>query len=273
MSTSHTSPITLLLTGAGGVAIPGLVDHLRKQGARVLTADMNPAAPGLVLGDKGFCIPPATSPLFAKAIQRICEEEHVDVLVPLVDEELLPLQVLNSGTLHVLTPRAQFIATCLDKYRLCGELARHGIPFPKVFTADTAPDSLEFPIILKPRTGRGSRGVVRIDSADELKKTLATLNRPLEEMMIQEFIDGPEFTVSVVVWRDGAIQAVVPKESSSKKASRRWPLRGSTRGSSSSAVSSRKRCTQMAPSTCNFDCIPYLESRCCLKSTHAIHPP
>ena len=129
----------------------------------------------------------------------------------------MPLQVLNSGTLHVLTPRAQFIATCLDKYRLCGELARHGIPFPKVFTADTAPESLEFPIILKPRTGRGSRGVVRIDSADELKKTLATLNRPLEEMMIQEFIDGPEFTVSVVVWRDGAIQAVVPKEIIVKK--------------------------------------------------------
>ena len=31
-------------------------------------------------------------------------------------------------------------------------------------------------------------------------------------MIIQKYIDGVEYTVSVVLWRDGIIQAVVPKE-------------------------------------------------------------
>ncbi len=217
MSTSDKFRFTLLLTGAGGVAIPGIVGHLRGKGVRTLTADMNSAAPGLLLGDRGFCIPAATSPHFVSAMQRICDEEKVDVIVPLVDEELLPLQALASSQRHILTPRADFIRICLDKYRLCCELAQNGIPCPQAFLPDVPAEALKYPVILKPRTGRGSRGVVRVDSAADLRKKLAALERPREEMMIQEFVDGPEFTVSVVVWRDGTVQAVVPKEVMVKK--------------------------------------------------------
>ena len=203
---------TLLLTGAGGVAAPGLIAHLRDKGVTVIAADMNPLAVGLVHADRGYCIPAATSTKFVAAMGEICRDEKVDVIVPLVDEELLPVQALASETLHVLTPKADFIRICLDKYLLTRELARHGISAPRTCLANEDIGTMRFPLILKPRTGRGSRGVVRVDSSEELRRVLNTINRPLSELMLQEFIDGPEFTVSVVVWRDGAVQAVVPKE-------------------------------------------------------------
>jgi carbamoyl-phosphate synthase large subunit len=38
-----------------------------------------------------------------------------------------------------------------------------------------------------------------------------------EQLIVQKYIDGTEFTVSVTVWRDGNVQAVVPKEIICKK--------------------------------------------------------
>ncbi|MBI2517589.1 MAG: ATP-grasp domain-containing protein [Opitutae bacterium] len=217
MNTTTRPNFTLLLTGAGGVAAPGLIAHLQAKGVRVLAADMNPLATGLVLADRGYCIPAATSPRFLPAMRDICRDERVDVLVPLVDEELLPVQELASDTLHVLTPRAAFIRTCLDKYRLCAELARAQVSCPLTWLPGADLATLPYPLILKPRTGRGSRGVVRVDSADALQRALDAVDGACGGMMLQEFIDGPEFTVSVVVWRDGEVQAVVPKEIIAKR--------------------------------------------------------
>src|SRR5699024_10274396 len=63
-----------------------------------------------------------------------------------------------------------------------------------------------------PRSGRGSRGVVCIESAQDMARVVAESGYATDELLVQERITGPEYTVSVVVWRDGSVQAVVPKE-------------------------------------------------------------
>ena len=214
---TDTPIFTLLLTGAGGIATPTVVAHLQEKGVRVLAVDMNPMAPGLVIADRGYCVPAATSPNFVEKMRGICDEEDVDIVVPLVDEELMPVQELASEKLHILTPRPDFIATCLDKFRLCRELENVGVPHPQTYLAGVEIERLPYPVILKPRTGRGSRGVFKIDSEDDMRRAIANLDRPIEELMVQEYIDGPEYTVSVVAGPDGEVQAVVPKEIIVKK--------------------------------------------------------
>lgn len=204
--------LTLLLTGAGGVALPSLAKHLHDKGCRVLMADMDRYAAGLSCGDKGFVIPPGDSPEFALAIRHICETESVNVLVPLVDEELLPSQTLQSDSLHVLTPRREFVELCLDKFALMQRLAQEGISTPRTMLVSSASTTIDQPMILKPRRGRGSRGVVRVQSSAELAEALRRSSYSPSDLLLQEYIDGPEFTVSVVVWRDGEVQAVVPKQ-------------------------------------------------------------
>jgi carbamoyl-phosphate synthase large subunit len=65
---------------------------------------------------------------------------------------------------------------------------------------------------VKPRVGRGSRGLGIISAEGDLLSFLAASPYAPEELLLQEYIEGPEFTVSVVVWRDGEVEAVVPKE-------------------------------------------------------------
>ncbi len=213
--TSHVSdkaPV-VLVTGAGGAAVPSLIEGLRARRYRVVAVDADANAAGLYLADAGYRIPFASAVAFPDALAHICRLEGVAVLVPLVDEELLPVASL-ADQLHipVVAPRSSFTALCLDKYALMKRLKEVGIDVPESWLLRDRHDGMPFPLILKPRVGRGSRGVRVIATPAELDAYIST-NRPdVDAMLLQRYVEGTEFTVSVVAWRDGVVRAVVPKE-------------------------------------------------------------
>ena len=209
---------TILLSGAGGAAIPGLIKHLQSNyGYRVLSADMDSYAIGLFWADKGFVIPPGNSPDFLPAIRYICRQENVNVFIPLVDEELVTALELESDGIPVLLPRRSFVESCLDKFALMHRLNSAKIPIPDTHLACDDLSGVNFPAVVKPRTGRGSRGVGIVRSQNELTNFLKASPLKPEALIVQTYVDGTEFTVSVAVWRDGNVQAVVPKEIICKK--------------------------------------------------------
>ncbi len=205
------------MTGAGGAALPFLIRSLQKHGYRVITADMDPFAGGLFLSDRGFVIPKADDPQFLPVIERICSSEHVDVIIPLVDEELIAVAGLGDRSVIPLTPRPDFICTCLDKYRLVRTLQEYNLPAPRTVLATDDPGDIGYPCIVKPRTGRGSRDVEMLHNTKEFHDWKARAGNNAGLYILQEYLSGTEYTVSVVAWRDGRVQAVVPKEIISKK--------------------------------------------------------
>lgn len=210
--------ITVLLTGAGGAPIPGLIEHLRSTcGYRVLVADMDRYAAGLYLAEKGFVIPPGASPDFLPVIRSICRQEKVNVFMPLVDEELLEALELEAEGIAVLLPRRAFMETCLDKFILMQKLKAAGISIPDTHLASDDLREVDFPVMVKPRQGRGSRGIGVVRSPSELANFIKTSPLTPDELIVQTYIEGLEFTVSVTVWRDGVVHAVVPKEIICKK--------------------------------------------------------
>ena len=202
---------TVMVTGAGGAALPGLIRHLRGRGHRVVAGDMDPEAIGLLLADAGHVLPAGASDAFGPAVSRICAREGVRVLIPLVDEELIAAKRLEHADLAVLTPRAEAVALFLDKGRLMGALASRGIAVPETWCLSDSPPSIKGPVVVKPRSGRGSRGVRTLASTAEIKSFRDGLAGKAEDWIVQRWIDGPEFTVSVVAWTDGSVQSVVPK--------------------------------------------------------------
>lgn len=204
-----------MVTTAGSAPTPGTILHLRSQGYRVVATDVDPTAPGLYLADRGHLVPPGDSEAFLPRMRALCAEEGAVAVVPLVDEELLHVGGLAEDGVAVLLPLPEFVATCLDKYRLMRELDAAGIGIPRTRLASEWPtDTFEAVqgLVVKPRSGRGSRGVRIIDSVGDLARVVAESGHPADELIVQERITGPEYTVSVVVWRDGEVQAVVPKE-------------------------------------------------------------
>lgn len=200
-----------MLTGAGGAAVPGLIQHLKALGHRVVAGDMRTEAAGFVHADASYVLPGGLEPNFADAVGAICHREAVDALVPLVDEELVAAVGLESPGLAVIAPRAPFVELCLDKARLMEALDERGLRVPRTRLLSDGPGDLGFPLVIKPRRGRGSRGVRFCSDRDALDRAIAAADGDSANWLVQEHIEGPEFTVSAVAWRDGELHAVVPK--------------------------------------------------------------
>jgi len=207
---------TVLLTGAGGPAIAGMISVLRKWGYRIVAIDMQPFASGFFLADRAYVVPSGNAPDFLPRLKEICRAEKVDAVISVVDEELPHVLELEAIGIAVIQPRLEFVEFSLDKLRCMRELRAAGINAPQIWKVNELPEDATYPLFVKPRVGRGSRGCGKVSSPAELKDFVAVSKYAPDQLLAQTFADGTEFTVSVIVWRDGEVQAVVPKEIISK---------------------------------------------------------
>ncbi len=207
---------TVLLTGAGGPAISGMIAVIKGCGYRVIAVDMSDFSSGFYLADKAYVVPPGNSINFLIELQKICEIEHVDAVISVVDEELSKVSSLEQLGIKVLQPRLPFINFCLDKLYCMQSLHKVGLSVPETWLVSNLPQDVCYPLFIKPRVGRGSRGCGRVDSMEQLSNFLRESSYLPNQLIAQKCISGEEYTVSVVAWRDGNVQAVVPKKIVSK---------------------------------------------------------
>ena len=66
------------------------------------------------------------------------------------------------------------------------------------YDKDKILNQLTLPVFVKPNNGGGSIGVTKVIHADELSAGLETAFKEEDEVLVEEFIDGREFTVGVI---------------------------------------------------------------------------
>lgn len=193
--------------GAGGEAIYRLLEG----GYQVHLADATPGgiAPVVPAGRR-HSLPMAGSAGFAGALEKLCRELAIDLLVPAVDEEL-ELAATLSGP-RVLLPTVQFIAAMLDKLAFVRHLQEAGLPVPETGTAEQWREArwTGRDLIVKPRSGRGSRHVHVLSSAAQVPAYLALTGLEPAQALIQQRIHGQEYTVQMAADGQGHLRAVVP---------------------------------------------------------------
>ncbi|MFF4345019.1 ATP-grasp domain-containing protein [Kitasatospora sp. NPDC001540] len=206
-------PPRVLVTGAGGPSGVGFLRALTGA-AELYAADIDPNGTGLYLVPRAhrMLVPPGAAPGFADALLRLCRRYAVDVLVPTVDAELLPLASesarFTAAGVRVLVPPAEAVADCLDKWRLARACAG-AVHLPETRTlgpAGGADFPGGFPAVAKPRTGSGSRGVRLVDGP----AAPAELPRD-HSYLLQELLPGTEYSVDVLTDGTGRVVAAVPR--------------------------------------------------------------
>lgn len=206
---------TIFMTGGGGSGTIAAAKFLKDTGKyRVILGDMNEWAAGLKLADKAYILPPGKDEGFINTVKNIIRKEAIDIFVPLVDEELLKSYELKDDfpNLLILLPEYDFTKTALDKWFLIEKLKEHNLPYPKTYLSCEDYGDLEYPLIVKPRIGRGSKYMMELYSKRQVEAYKTVLNLQENEIVIQEKIKGKEFTVSVVADKEGKVLAIVPKE-------------------------------------------------------------
>lgn len=209
--------IKVLFSGAGGSGAPAVIDVLRSSGRYWLAAvDANRYSAGLYLADYGEVVPLVTQKNYFQRIKRLVDRFKIDVYMPLIDEELLPAYefVKDNPRLTLILPRREFTSLVLNKYEMAKAFQRAGIRCPATFlNGELSDKTFKKKMFLKPVTGRGSRGIAIINSKNEYEKYFANQSiYDRSQVMLQEYIEGDEYTVSAVVGKEGWIYAVVPKK-------------------------------------------------------------
>lgn len=214
MPSRDTDRTSVLVTGAGGPAAIAVMRSLfADPSIRLIAADMDPWAAGLYL------VPPADRVLvpagadrgFARTLLALCRPAAVDIVVPTVDAELRPLaaarDAFRSAGVELMLAPAGALELILDKLAL----ARHcrdvvAVPRTEPLGAAVDPQSWTYPVVVKPRSGSGSRDIRILHSAPEL----AAVTRS-EELLVQEYLPGDEYSIDVFADRPGHVVAAVPR--------------------------------------------------------------
>lgn len=211
--------ITVLVLGVGGNVGQGILKALACSNinCRVVGACTSAAAYGLYIVDRAFVSPPANSTLFLDWLLGVCEGESVSailcgvepVLKFLVDHQELIRE--KTGAICVVNDRnAMEIAA--DKLVTCEWLREHGFPYPKYASSEDAAaiknlvTTCGFPLIAKPRFGKGSQGIFELKGKNEL-----ALLSQLSNYVVQEYVGDihHEYTAAAFTDRDDCVRGIV----------------------------------------------------------------
>lgn len=206
------------VTGAGALLGQGIIRSLRRGrlAPQVLALDPSPLAAGLYWADEAALVPLASDPTYLDRLATILRRAKPDALLVGTDVEL-PLLARHrtmiegefGGVVVVSDPRVVEIAD--DKYLTAEFFRGESLPHPASCLPGDVEDliaTVGFPLIVKPRIGARSIGVVRVGDRSALTRALAEATAPI---VIQEDVGsaGAEYTAGVLVFDDVAQASIV----------------------------------------------------------------
>lgn len=218
MSTDRLTALVMCAGSMPGVAVINALKRQDELPIRVVAADASPMAAGFHLADASATVPYANDPSFLPTVLDICRREGVGLVFPIIDEELLVFAEARdrfaAEGIRVITNDPDVVATARDKYKTYEFCRREGIAVPETYLPGDLSDDPTFPMIIKPRDGRGTVGVQKVRDRAELDFFLARASNP----MVQRFVEGPEYTIDVLTDFDGRLLSLVPKQRLETKA-------------------------------------------------------
>ncbi len=207
----HPGGPAVLVTGAGGPAGVAVVRRLTALGHRVVGVDADATAAGAALATVGAVVPRADHVRFVDALVALATAHGADALIGTVAEELPALAAgadrLAAAGVATWLPDPAAVEVCCDKAAFARAMRAAGVPHPA--TTDTAAGLVNVPgpWLVKPRAGRGSRGVRPLDARSEVVEAM----HADACLIAQTRLSGREFTADALVGRDGELVTVVPR--------------------------------------------------------------
>lgn len=176
-------------------------------------ADASWMSPALHLVDRAHIVPSIDSGKYPNALLQIAAEERIDLLIPLIDSEL-PLIAACADRFaecgcRALISSPKVVETCHDKLQTYVALKKAGIDTPQTWDWRDAIELRRhrFPYYLKPRAGSAAMGNYVVNDLEEL----VVFGRRVPDAIVQEFVEGEEYTLDIYTGFDGKPRCVVPR--------------------------------------------------------------
>jgi len=197
---------TLMVLAAGPLQIP-VITTARRLGLRVVVVDADANAPGLRLADVAH----VANITDYDACRAIAHQEAAGGVIQICTEVSIPLIGRLNAELGWSGLRPEVALDVTNKHRMRQAFDRGGAPSPRSFGVYTeaeavaAAQSVRGAVILKPSRSSGSRGVTKLNHGATDQEVITAFGRALgfsadRGVVLEEFVEGPEFSVEILVW-------------------------------------------------------------------------
>jgi carbamoyl-phosphate synthase large subunit len=202
--------VPVLVTGVGACGVgEGIAKALAltRDHYRVVVCNADVGGSQLFEAESGWLVPRASDDGYLEAIERICRAEQVRFIIPGSEAELPVLASASAAFAQygceVLANPSTVLEIGADKWATFHFLSEHGFGTPMTVDDFEAPGlaMLGFPLIVKPRSGHGSKHVFRVGSAAELSLIRDYFRFYKIQPVIQEEVGDAdaEYTASVLM--------------------------------------------------------------------------
>jgi carbamoyl-phosphate synthase large subunit len=206
--------LTLLRTAAGSPPTVTQYKAFQALGCRIVAADCDPTSVGFHFADAAYVVPRVEAPGYLERLLEICAREAVDLFLPALDEELALCgahrhRFAELGTRTLLSgPRG--LAVCADKLRMYECFRDLAIPTARTVAAAAYREGLfpRYPLVVKPRAGRGGTGVHLARDPGEA----AFFARYVPDAVVQEHLEGVEYTLDALATPAGELRVLSPRQ-------------------------------------------------------------
>lgn len=197
----------LLVLAAGILQVP-VIKKAKEMGIYVIAADGNPNAVGLKYADKAIVVNITSE----EDMLKVARKEHIDgVIHPCSEVSMNVMGRLNDELGLSGISREQAIRAT-NKHLMREAFEKGNAPSPKSILTENVENAWihlqnDFSTdgILKPSRNSGSRGIAKVsrdmDKIDFIKAYDIALNESRDKsVLIEQFIEGPEFSIEIIVW-------------------------------------------------------------------------
>ena len=194
---------------AAGLLQIDVIEKAKSMGYYVLAVDGNPKAPGFNVADKAICADIVNE----ETMLKIARDEHVDgVIHPCSEVSMAVMGRINDELGLSGISREQAICAT-NKHLMRKAFEKGNAPSPKSILTENAEDAwsrlqneLDTDAILKPSRNSGSRGIAKVsrdmDKGDFIRAYDEALSESRDHsVLIEQFIEGPEFSIEMIVWQ------------------------------------------------------------------------
>ena len=153
-------------------------------------------------------------PDYLKNLELFINKYDIDLVIPISEPELRFFSKKNIldkiGNAKMIIASRLSLEIGFDKFKTAEFLKNQNLPFPETFLANTSVNIDKFPVILKSRTGSGSKDIYRINSMEEF---LFHTKKDINDYIVQEFINDKngEFTCGLYRSKKGEIRTLIFK--------------------------------------------------------------
>ncbi len=200
----------MLVPGASAPAAINTIKSLKMVNypVKIISSDTNPISAGFYLSDAHEVLPEVENQSYTTRLFEIISKHNIGILMPSSGYDIYNFSrnkgnLLDRGAVAVVSDE-DVMEKCRDKMETFTVLSQK---FASPYTTVDPNKIIEFPLIAKPRFGKGSKGVVKIDNDDDLKY----VQSKNDNLIFQEYLPGTEYTIDVLSDLEGEPIIAVPR--------------------------------------------------------------